>query len=70
MTNTFELFTGKDESLLIGRNSLLVLNFSLDGFDGVRRLDIKSDGLSRESLHENLHGKKYIIIQNNNHKNQ
>ena len=31
------------------------LNFGLDVFDGVRRLDLEGDGLSRQSLDENLH---------------
>ena len=56
MMITFELLAGEDESLLIGRNAFLVLNFSLDSFDRVRGLYVKSDGLSREGLHENLHG--------------
>jgi len=31
----FELFAGKDESLLIGRDAFLVLDLGLDVFDGV-----------------------------------
>ena len=31
----FELFSGKDESLLIGRDAFLVLDLSLYVFDGV-----------------------------------
>lgn len=56
MMITLELLASEDESLLIGRNAFLVLNFSLDGLDRVRGLYVKSDGLSREGLHENLHG--------------
>ena len=33
-----ELLSGEDQSLLIGGDSLLVLNFLLDVVDGVRRL--------------------------------
>jgi hypothetical protein len=55
---TFELLSCEDESLLIGRDAFLVLDFSLDGFDGVGGLDIKSDGLTREGLDEYLHGYK------------
>jgi hypothetical protein len=40
---------------LIGRNTFLVLDLSLDVFDGVRRLNIESDGLAGESLNEDLH---------------
>jgi hypothetical protein len=50
-----ELLASKDESLLIGRNTFLVLDLSLDVFDGVRRLNIESDGLAGESLNEDLH---------------
>ena len=41
--------------LLIWRNSLLVLDLSLDILNGVRRLDLKSDGLTREGFYEDLH---------------
>ena len=51
----FQLLAGKDESLLIGRDALLVLNLSLDVLDGVRRLDVEGDGLAGEGLHEDLH---------------
>jgi len=50
-----ELLSSEDESLLIGRDALLVLNLGLDVVDGVRRLDFEGDGLSGESLHEDLH---------------
>ena len=50
-----ELLAGKDESLLIGRDALLVLDLSLDVVDGVAGLDLKSDGLAGESLDEDLH---------------
>ena len=51
----FELLTGEDESLLIRRDTLLVLNLSLDIFNSVGGLDIKSDGLARQCLDEDLH---------------
>ena len=51
----FELLTSEDKSLLIWRNTFLVLNLSLDVFNGVSWLDIKSDCLSCKSLNENLH---------------
>ena len=53
--SVFELLSSEDESLLIGRDSFLVLDLSLDGFDGVRGLNIEGDGLSGEGLDENLH---------------
>ena len=51
----FQLLSSKDESLLIGGDSFLVLNLGLDILNGVRWFDIKSDGLSSEGLHEDLH---------------
>jgi len=50
-----KLLSSEDESLLIGRNAFLILDLGLDIFDGVRRLNIKSDGLASEGLDEDLH---------------
>ena len=53
-----ELLASEDEALLIGWNSLLILNLGLDVFDGITRFDIKSDGLTSESLDKDLHDEK------------
>jgi hypothetical protein len=53
-TAIFELLSSKNQSLLVWRNSLLVLNLGLDIVNRVRRLDIESDGLSRQGLDEDL----------------
>merc|ERR1712157_269037 len=50
-----ELLASKDESLLIGRDALLVLDLSLDVVDGVGRLDLEGDGLTSQGLDEDLH---------------
>ena len=50
-----ELLSGKDETLLIGRNALLVLNLGLDIVNGVTRLHVERNRLTREGLDENLH---------------
>ena len=50
-----ELLAGEDEALLIGRNTLLVLDLGLDVVDGVGGLDLEGDGLAGEGLHEDLH---------------
>jgi len=50
-----ELLTSEDKSLLIWWDSLLVLDLSLDVLDGVSWLDIKGDGLTSQSLDEDLH---------------
>ena len=41
-TAVLKLLTGEDETLLIGRDSLLVLDLGLHIVDGIRRLHIKS----------------------------
>ena len=51
----FELFTSEDESLLIGRDTFLVLDLCLDVLDGVRRLDVKGDCFTCEGFDEYLH---------------
>jgi len=50
-----ELFSSEDESLLIGRDTFLVLDLGLDVFNGVRTFHFQSDGLASESLDEDLH---------------
>ena len=50
-----ELLSSEDESLLIWGNTFLVLDLSLDILDGVCGLNIKSDGLTSQSLDEDLH---------------
>ena len=46
----FELLASKDQTLLVGRDTLLVLNFGLDVVDRVRRLDFQSDCLPGEAM--------------------
>ena len=41
-----ELFSSEDESLLIGRDTFLVLDLGLDVLDGVRGLNVQSNGFS------------------------
>ena len=50
-----ELLAGEDEALLVGRNTLLILDLSLHVVNGVGRLDLESDSLTREGLDEDLH---------------
>ena len=44
MRTILKLFAGKDQTLLIWRDSLFVLNFSLDVVNGIGRLHLQSDG--------------------------
>ena len=41
-----ELLSSEDESLLIGRDTFLVLDLGLDVLDGVRGLNVQSDSFS------------------------
>ena len=50
-----KLLSGKDQSLLIWRDSFLVLNLGFDVLNGVSGFNIQSDCLSSESLDEDLH---------------
>jgi hypothetical protein len=54
-TAVFELFAGKDQTLLVRRDTLLILNLGLHIVDSIRRLDLKSNGLSGQGLDEDLH---------------
>jgi len=49
-----ELLASEDETLLIWRDSFLVLDLGLDGVDGVACLDLEGDGFTGEGLDENL----------------
>ena len=50
-----ELFPSKNETLLVWRDSFLVLNLGLHVFNSVTRLDFEGDRLSRKRLHKDLH---------------
>jgi len=54
-TAVLELLASEDETLLIRRDALLILDLSLHVVDGVRGLDLKGDGLAGEGLDEDLH---------------
>merc|ERR1712179_841493 len=54
-TSVLELLSGEDKTLLVWGDSLLVLDFGLHVLDGVAGLDLESDGLASEGLHEDLH---------------
>ena len=50
-----ELLASENEALLIGRDTLLVLDLGLNVVDGVGGLDLEGDGLAGKSLDEDLH---------------
>merc|ERR1719266_2331845 len=51
----FQLLSSKDQTLLVWRNSLLVLDFGFDIFNGIRGFHFQSDSLASQSFDENLH---------------
>ena len=54
-SSVFKLLTSEDESLLIWRDTFFVLNFSLNIFNCVSGLDIKSNRLTGEGFDKYLH---------------
>merc|ERR1712050_145634 len=54
-TAILKLFASKDQPLLVWGNAFLVLDLSLDIFDGVRWLNLKGDGLASQGFDKNLH---------------
>ena len=44
----FELLSSEDQTLLIGRNSFLVLDLALDIVDSIARFHLKGDGLASD----------------------
>jgi hypothetical protein len=46
----FELLASKDETLLVRRNTFLILNLALDIVNGIRGLDLKGDGLAGDCI--------------------
>ena len=61
-SSVFELFSSEDQSLLIGRDTFLILDLSLDVLNGVGGLDIQSNRLTCKGLNENLH--IYLLFNN------
>ena len=51
----FELFACEDETLLVGRNALLVLNFGFHVLDCVAWFNFEGDGFAGQSFHKDLH---------------
>merc|ERR1712121_363995 len=54
-SSILKLLSGKDQSLLVWWDSLLILDLGLDVLDGIRRLNLESDGLASQGLDEDLH---------------
>jgi hypothetical protein len=54
-TAILELFSSKDQTLLIGRDPFLVLDLVLDVVNRVTRFDLEGDRFARKGLDEDLH---------------
>merc|ERR1712047_103759 len=54
-SSVLELLSSEDKSLLIGRDTFLVLDLGLDVLNGVGWLNVEGNSLSGESLNEDLH---------------
>ena len=50
-----KLLASKDQSLLVWRDTLLVLDLGLDVLNRVAGLNLKRDGLACQGLHKDLH---------------
>merc|ERR1719434_644646 len=50
-----QLLTCKNQTLLVRRNALLVLDLGFHVVDGVGRLNVERDGFTRQRLHKDLH---------------
>jgi len=50
-----KLFSCKDQPLLVWGDAFFVLDLGLHILDGVGRLNLKSNCLSRQGLHKDLH---------------
>jgi hypothetical protein len=50
-----KLLAGKDQTLLVRGDALLVLDLGLDVIDSVGGLNLEGDGLPRQGLNEDLH---------------
>jgi len=54
-SSVLQLFPSEDQSLLVRRDSFLVLDLGLHVLDGVARLHLQGDGLAGEGLDKDLH---------------
>lgn len=57
-------YTNVERRRSCGKPTFLVLNLALDVVDSIRRLDLQSDGLASQGLHENLHDVYAQVTEN------
>merc|ERR1712215_414282 len=51
----FQLLSSKNQTLLIRRNTFLILNLGFAIVDGITGLNLKGDGLTSQCFHKDLH---------------
>merc|ERR1719334_1855657 len=51
----FQLFSSKNQTLLVWRNSFLILDLGFNIVDGVTGFNLKGDGLTSQCFHKDLH---------------
>ena len=51
----FELFSSKNQALLIRGDAFFILDFLFHVFDGIGGFDFESDGFSSQCFNEDLH---------------
>merc|ERR1719258_648022 len=56
--SVLKLLARKDKTLLVGRDTFLVLNLCLDVVDRITRLDVQRNRLPSQGLHEDLLARK------------
>merc|ERR1711931_414590 len=54
-SSIFQLFSSKDQPLLIWRDTFLILDLGLNVLNGITRLHLQSDGLTSQGLDKDLH---------------
>merc|ERR1711942_527502 len=54
-SSIFQLFSSKDQSLLIRRDTFLILDLCLNILNSITRLHLQGDGLTSQGLDKDLH---------------
>merc|ERR1712126_463065 len=54
-SSVLKLLSSEDQSLLVWGNAFLVLDLCLHILNGVRRLNLKGDGLASQGLDDDVH---------------
>merc|ERR1712213_243181 len=61
-SSVLELLSSEDQPLLVWGNAFLILNLGLHVLDGIRGLDLKSDGFPSKGLNEDLHDETFFVL--------